>query len=73
MWFEGILGRFCPSLSASLATVVSAGMEGEQSPFPAHTALAGAMLLCAGPVKCARIPLLGEGGPCKSRKSSLHL
>lgn len=35
------LGAFCPILSASLVTAVSAGMEGEQSPFPARTVLAG--------------------------------
>ena len=63
MWFGGILGGFCPILSASLVTAISAGTEGEQSPFPACTALAGAVLLCAGPMKRARMPLLGERGP----------
>lgn len=45
VWFGGVLGRFYPILFTSSVTVVPAGTEGGQSPFPAHTALAGAVLL----------------------------
>lgn len=50
MWSGSTLGRFCLILSTNLATVVPAGTEGEQNPFLAHTALAGAVLLITGPV-----------------------
>lgn len=63
------LGAFCPILSASLATAVSAGMEGEQSPFPARTVLAGTALLCAGPVKRAHTPLREKGAPASQERA----